>query len=345
MLALVPMQIEPSLTHAAGTGPMPVTMSFVGDMGLGNTPVLPANPAEYLAPIKQAVSAPIAFANLEGTLTSSGAGSKCPVHSTTCFAFRNPPWYAAVYRQTGFTVLNSANNHSHDFGSQGLTATSAALKSAGIIQAGLPGQIGIVRVGGVRVAFVDFAPYRSTNDLLNLPVAISLVHEARYVLHASVVVVYMHAGAEGASAVHVTGRTEYYLGENRGNPKLFAETLVDHGASLVVASGPHVLRGMEFYHHHLIDYSLGNFSNYKDFGTRGVLSLSGVLRVTLSAAGGFVSARFLSIRLASDGRGTLDPATAAAHMVAILSRQDFGSRAPGIATNGQVVPPEGALAG
>ena len=42
----------------------------------------------------------------------------------------------------------------------------------------------------------------------------------------------------------MTGREEYYLGEDRGNPEAFAHMAIDAGASLVVASGPHVLRGM-----------------------------------------------------------------------------------------------------
>jgi len=42
----------------------------------------------------------------------------------------------------------------------------------------------------------------------------------------------------------------------------------------VIASGPHVLRGLEWYRGHLIDYSLGNFVNYEDFSASGTLALS-----------------------------------------------------------------------
>jgi hypothetical protein len=323
--------------------PSSITISFAGDMELGNTPALPANPDSYLAPIKPAVKADVAFANLEGTLTNSAASSKCSSGSTECYAFRVPPTFAAVYRRAGFTVLNSANNHSHDFGTQGVAATSAALKSAGIVQAGRPGQIGLVRVGSTKIAFVDFAPYSSTNDMLNQSSAVALVNEARHHYGASIVIVYMHSGAEGANADHVTGSTEYFYGENRGNPRAFAESMIDHGATMVVASGPHVLRGMEFYRGHLIDYSLGDFANYENFATGGTLSMSGVLRVTFTPVGHYVSARFISIRLASSGQATIDPSGAAAHFVAQLSRDDFATRAPGIATSGHVVPPRGAV--
>ena len=74
-----------------------------------------------------------------------------------------PASYAAILRAAGFTVLNSANNHSHDFGSRGVADTTTALRAAGIAQTGLPGQIGIVDANGVRVAFVGFAPYATTS--------------------------------------------------------------------------------------------------------------------------------------------------------------------------------------
>jgi poly-gamma-glutamate capsule biosynthesis protein CapA/YwtB (metallophosphatase superfamily) len=68
-----------------------------------------------------------------------------------------------------------------------------------------------------------------------------LIHRAR--LGADLVVVYMHAGAEGVDADHVTGREETSVGEDRGNPEAFAHLAVDAGADLVTASGPHVVRG------------------------------------------------------------------------------------------------------
>ena len=97
---------------------------------------------------------------------------------------------------------------------------------------------------------------------------------------ADVVVVTMHAGAEGTERQHVRAGTELFLGENRGNPVRFAHAVVDAGADLVVGHGPHVLRGMEWYRGRLIAYSLGNFAGYKVFSLGGPLSTSGILRVT-----------------------------------------------------------------
>jgi poly-gamma-glutamate capsule biosynthesis protein CapA/YwtB (metallophosphatase superfamily) len=311
-----------------------MTLSAVGDSELGNTPQLPASPEAYLAPVKEALAAPIVFGNLEGTMTNASS-SKCSATSTECYAFRVPTSYAAVYRATGFNVLNSANNHSHDFGEQGALDTSAALRAAHIAQAGLPGQIGVVRDGSVKVAFVDFAPYPNTNDLLNFPVTAQLIARAKKL--ASVVVVYMHAGAEGSDADHVTRATEFYVGEDRGNPFAFAHAVIDDGASLVIASGPHVLRGMQFYRGHLIAYSLGDFANYYNLAAQGDLALSAILHVTLTSKGAFVAARFTSVKLTPSGQPFVDPTHASAAFVNQLSRQDFGSSAAIIRGNGAIV--------
>jgi poly-gamma-glutamate capsule biosynthesis protein CapA/YwtB (metallophosphatase superfamily) len=311
-------------------------IAAVGDSELGNTPKLPANATTYFAPVRAALAAPIEFGNLEGTMTN-GTDSKCAPTSSECYAFRVPPSYAHIYRTAGFKVLNSANNHSHDFGVQGVIDTSAALRSAGIVQAGLPGQIGIVRDGTTKVAFVDFAPYDNTNNLLDFTAAAHLIARAHRL--AKLVVVYMHAGAEGSNADHVTKATEYYVGEDRGNPYAFAHAAIVDGADLVLASGPHVLRGMQFYRGHLIAYSLGDFENYYDFSSSGTLALSGILHVSLTPAGKYVMGRFTSLLLSTAGQATLDPRHAAAAFVNQLSREDFGTTAAIISASGTISPP------
>ncbi len=315
------------------------TLSAVGDSDLGNIPQVPVNPTAYLAPIKAAVAADVVFANLEGTMTTRGY-SKCGAGSTECYAFRVPPSFAAAYRATGFTVLNSANNHSYDFGAQGQADTSAALAAVGIVQAGLPGQIGLVHVKGVSVAFVDFAPYTLTNDMLDTTQAAALIARARR--EAKVVVVYMHSGAEGSDADHVTRQSEYYFGEDRGNPYAFAHFAIDEGADLVLASGPHVLRGMQWYRGRLIAYSLGDFANYDAFASGGNLSLSAVLHVTMSSQGRIQSASVVPITIDSGGQAFVDPTHAAWNFMNQLSREDFGTSAALIGAAGAVTVPAGA---
>ena len=107
----------------------------------------------------------------------------------------------------------------------------------------------------------------------------------------------------------------------------------------MIASGPHVLRGLEWYRGHLIDYSLGDFVNYYDFATVGDLSLSAILHVTLGADGTFRSGRFTSLVLQPTGEASLDPTRAAQSFVNQLSRQDFGASAALIGPNGQITGP------
>ena len=322
-----------STTEPAALPSPTVTIAAVGDTELGNTPTLPSDPGAYFRPIEHALAAPIVFGNLEGTMTTATT-SKCHAHATNCLALKVPPSFARDYRAAGFTVLNAANNHSFDFGEAGALSTTAALRAAGIAQAGLPGEIGVVRDGSLRVAFVDFAPYANTNDLLNFAAARQLIIRAKR--EANVVVVYMHAGAEGASADQVTKREEHYVGEDRGNPFAFAHAAIEEGADLVIASGPHVLRGLEFYRGRLIDYSLGDFTNYDDFAHDGVLGLSCILHVTLEANGAVASAHFTSVVLRGVGQAFVDPSDAAAHFVNSLSREDFGTAAAIIEPNGSI---------
>ena len=210
----------------------------------------------------------------------------------------------------------------------------------GIVQAGLPGQIGVVHVKGVSVAFVDFAPYTLTNDMLDTAAAAQLITQARR--EAQVVVVYMHSGAEGGAADHVTRQSEYYYGEDRGNPYAFAHFAIDEGADLVLASGPHVLRGMQWYKGRLIAYSLGDFANYDAFASSGDLSLSAVLHVTMTSQGRIESASVVPITIHSGGQAFVDPTHATWAFMNQLSSEDFGASAALIAAAGAVRVPPGA---
>jgi hypothetical protein len=315
-----------------------VTITAVGDTMLGYGASLPPDPGGYFSAVHRQLThgAQIVFGNLEGTLTTA-SGSKCGPKSKpgTCFAFSDPPGYARDLKAGGFTVLNDANNHSFDFGSAGQAQTVHALHRAGLAQTGLPGEITVVRAHRVKVAFVAFAPYDYTASLLDIPAAQALIRKAAG--EAPIVVVYMHVGAEGSDADHVTGREEIFLGEDRGNPEAFAKMAIRAGASLVIASGPHVLRGMQFYRHHLIAYSLGNFAGYGNFATEGDLGLSAILRVRMSATGQFERARLFPVEFT--GKGQPVPGGGTVSFVAGLSRDDFGATAARIGPSGVIRAP------
>jgi poly-gamma-glutamate capsule biosynthesis protein CapA/YwtB (metallophosphatase superfamily) len=265
--------------------------------------------------------ADLTIGNLEGTLSTGGA-SKCGggIGSNTCFAFQAPPSSAGALGALGFDVVNQANNHSLDYGYSGRTQTLAALRGAGVAQTGLPGEISYRHIAGRRVAFLGFAPYPYDGNLLDIAGARRLIRRARR--RASLVVVIIHAGAEGANQTHTPYGTQYYLGENRGDARGFAHAAIDAGASIVLGSGPHVIRGVERYHGRLIAYSLGNFVGYHTLGGGGVLSESAILRVELGEGGRVLGGRWIPIRLV-EGLPRFDPSNASAKLVATLSREDF----------------------
>jgi poly-gamma-glutamate capsule biosynthesis protein CapA/YwtB (metallophosphatase superfamily) len=313
-----------------------VTFAAVGDTMLGNSPELPSDPGSYLNHVKGQLTGDVVFGNLEGTLTDVSDSPKCGgAPSGDCYAFRTPPSYARYLAADGFTVMNNANNHSYDFGEEGLDQTIAALHKAGIKQDGLPGEITVIKAGGEKIAFLGFAPYSTTASLLDLPAARALIKKATR--QAQIVVVAIHAGAEGTDAQHVTGEEETYLGEDRGNPEEFAKMAVRAGADLVLGSGPHVLRAMEIYHQRLIAYSMGNFSGFHNFATEGVLGASAVLHVTLAPDGAFRSGRIASVRLVEAGRPVLDPSGEGASIVAQLSREDLGGAAVKVGSKGKIL--------
>ena len=327
----------PSVATGARPGlvrPPRVTMQWVGDIALSAQRGLPpGGVARALAPVRGLLhGAALTLGNLEGTL-SVGGQSKCGgAGGGSCFAFQAPPSTAVALQELGFELVNQANNHSLDFGATGRAQTLSALTAAGIAHTGLPGEITRVEVHGIRMAFLGFAPYAFDANLLDIPAAQALVRRARR--RASIVVVFIHAGAEGPGALHTPYGSEFFLGEDRGDARAFAHAVIDAGASIVLGSGPHVVRGVQRYRGHLIAYSLGNFVGYHTLAGGGVLSESGILRVTLDARGRLLAARWFSIRLV-DGLPRPDRSDAAARLVARLSVQDFPTSHYRIAPDGR----------
>jgi poly-gamma-glutamate capsule biosynthesis protein CapA/YwtB (metallophosphatase superfamily) len=308
-----------------------VRFAFTGDIAMV------AGPAEsYFHSVALDLSGDVVLGNLEGTLTERGS-TKCGPASSNCFAFHAPPSYALVLRSAGFTIVNLANNHAMDYGALGQADTVAAVRGAGLLTTGRPGEIAYTRVRGTRLAILGFAPYPWAQSLLRIPAAQALVRKAdRW---ADLVVVTMHAGGEGSDHLHVRPGTEWFLGENRGNAVAFAHAVVRAGADLVVGSGPHVLRGMEWYHGRLIAYSLGNFVGYHTLNTSGVTGVTGILQLTLARNAAWVAGELVPVTIAGDGIPRPDPDEAAHGLVRKLSKEDFGRRAMQVSRAGVLRPP------
>jgi poly-gamma-glutamate capsule biosynthesis protein CapA/YwtB (metallophosphatase superfamily) len=319
-----------------------IELSATGDIIMGSAPNrLPANGGDgFFDSVRAGLKSDLVMGNLEQPLTNDTGTSKCgSPPRPNCFAFRSPPAYADHLKAAGFELLNTANNHSKDFGTAGYASTVSALGKAGLKHTGAQDEITTVDVKGVKVAVLGFSPYAGANNLNDLGHTREVIQRAKQ--QADVVVVQAHLGAEGSDKTHVKAGSELFFGENRGDPIKFTHTAIDAGADVVIMHGPHVLRGMQFYQGKLIAYSLGNFAGGgKTLSSSGVLKYGGILHVSLTKDGKFAGGKFLSTYMNAAGVPTRD--TADEHgrsLVRTLSTEDFGATAATIGPDGTISPP------
>jgi Bacterial capsule synthesis protein PGA_cap len=307
-----------------------LTVAAVGDvqLGMGWPPghvVLPPDDArDMFDGVQSALAqADFRFGNLETVLADEGDSKKCGKKSTKCYAFRVPTSFAVALRRAGFDVMSIANNHAGDFGPEGRKSTMAALDAAGIHHSGPLGDIASWDVGGRRVALVGFSFGSDVYRIQDLVIARKVVADLKK--RHDLVFVSFHGGAEGVGASRVPPGVETFLGENRGDVRAFAHTVVDAGADLVLGSSPHLLRALELYKGRLIAYSLGNFSTWDTFNLTGPLGISGILKVSLAPNGVATRAELIPALLAKPGRPVLDASRQGVTLVRNLSTLDFGS--------------------
>ncbi|MFN0278318.1 MAG: CapA family protein [Pyrinomonadaceae bacterium] len=324
---------------------VPITIAAVGDIMLGSpfpndTRMPPNDGADLLKGVTPILSAAdIAFGNLEGPMVDSGTSAKCSPGSTKCFAFRVPTRYGKYLKDAGFDVMSLANNHAGDFGDAGRTSTRKVLDELGIKHAGSDRETFSTvyfEAKGRKVAVIGFAHNKLTPNVNDLAFARQLVTAATK--KADLVIVSFHGGAEGTDRQHVPNQTEIYVGETRGNLPLFAHTVIDAGADLVLGHGPHVLRGMEIYKDRLIAYSLGNFCTYGWFKLEAETALTAILEARLAPDGKFVGGRIHNGRQQGRGIPVLDNTGDSIRKIRELSLADFGTNAPKIDDNGSIMP-------
>jgi hypothetical protein len=342
---------KPTPTPVAGS----ITIAAVGDIMLGSpfpndTRMPPSDGADLLKAVTPILStANIVFGNMEGPITDGGVSEKCKPpkppepgkepEPIRCYAFRMPTRYGKYLKAAGFDVLSLANNHAGDFGNAGRASTRKTLDSLSIRHAGsdrLKFSTAYLDVNRTKVAFIGFAHNQISPNVNDLVTARRLVAEADKT--ADIVVVSFHGGAEGVAAQHVPKQTELFFGEKRGNLPLFARTVIDAGADLVLGHGPHVLRGMEMYKDRLIAYSLGNFATYGWFSLRDETALTMILEATLGPDGKFLFGKIHAGKQEGRGGPVVDPSGEAIRKVSSLSTADFGSGAPTISDDGTIEP-------
>ncbi|MGD1805302.1 CapA family protein [Dapis sp. BLCC M126] len=314
-----------------------ITIKAVGDIIPGtNYPKNKLHPKkqDLFASVKPLLQdADIVFGNFESTLTSYPKSRK-RMGSGRVFAFRTPPDYRYLLKDAGFNVLSVANNHSFDFFKKGFEDTITNIQSLGMQAVGKKGEIVYRKVKGINIAFIAFSNYSYHNSMLDLDSAKKLVQEADE--KADIVVISVHAGAEGTRALRIKNKTEYFFGENRGNKVLFARTLIDEGADLILGHGPHVPRAMEVYQGKLIAYSLGNFMGYRTLSSKGKLGYSLVLELDVNPRGDFVSGKILPVHLNSKGIPYPDKLGRSIKLIRELTNKDFPKTMLEINSKGEI---------
>ena len=281
-------------------------------------------------------SADVTIGNLEGTLLNKGGTpKKCRDSSAHCVSFRMPEHYASYLSNAGFDIMSLANNHSGDMGDIGRKSTVKTLEKFNINYAGyITCPTTVYIKDGIKFGFTAFAPNIGTQDLLDIKSAVKTVSGLKKKCH--IVIVSFHGGAEGSGAGRVPRRTEYYLGEERGDVYEFAHSIIDAGADIVFGHGPHVARGMELYKNRIIAYSLGNFCTYGKFGLSGALGIAPILKVYIDKSGEFLQGRIFPVKQIKKGMPVIDEDYKIVEFIRNLSEKDFPESELMISIDGKI---------
>ena len=306
-----------------------ITIIGVGDIMLGsNYPsknLLPKNDYNILSDTEKILQdADITIGNLEGTLFDEGGTPKSCSDKSVCFVFRTPSKYGQYLKKAGFDYLSIANNHSNDFGDEGIRETMKNLDELGIKYTGIKklAETTIIEKDNLKYGFVSFAPLSKTVDLNDYEYAAELIKSLKSKV--DIVIVMFHGGAEGNGKEHLTRKTEMFFGENRGNVFKFARMAVDAGADIIFGQGPHVTRAIELYKNKFISYSAGNFATYGKFNLKGSSGIAPIFKITLDSKGNFIEGEIIPVRQTKGVYGPfIDENKSAVKEIISLNKSDF----------------------
>ena len=233
---------------AAVKDPVSLTLSVVGDCTLGTDETFDYDTSlnacydnngkdYFFKNVKSIFEADdLTIANFEGTLTDSDA------REDKTFAFKAPAEYAQILTSGSVEAVNTANNHSHDYGEQSYTDTLTALDNAGITHFGYD-DTAVMDIKGIKVGLVgiyELKDHLGREQQLKDNIAKVKADGA------DLIVVIFHWGNESETVPDT-------------NQMTLGRLAIDEGADLVCGHHPHVLQGIETYKGKNIVYSLGNF--------------------------------------------------------------------------------------
>lgn len=234
----------PTPEPAAAPTPVTITITAAGDCTLGGSVhqdtymrfkrAVQAYGYDYfLANVRDLFAADdLTIVNLEGPLTDTGTGRK------GSYVFKGDPDYVQILTGSSVELCNVANNHSQDFGAEGLTRTAEVLEAAGV---GCCGYTKVFRttIKGVRISALGYLEWEIAKEKI-----VDAVKNERP--NCDILIVNMHWGLE-----------KHY--EPVKAQKTYGHAIIDAGADLIIGTHPHVYGGVELYKGKYIVYSLGNF--------------------------------------------------------------------------------------
>ncbi|MFA6405071.1 MAG: CapA family protein [Candidatus Paceibacterota bacterium] len=187
--------------------------------------------------------ADIVAINLEGPITSTSSQTLLPDGKTTdSFTFTFAREVATTLSNAGITIVSLANNHSDNFGMNGIEETRENLDNVGIKYFGNPwnstSNEEIMCKKEICIAFVGYNSFRSGFDRIVSRVK-TLIEQDNFVI------VMPHWGEE-------------YSPSPTDKMKLEAKELVDAGAKVIVGSHSHIIGENEWLGDVPVYYSLGN---------------------------------------------------------------------------------------
>jgi len=199
-----------------------------------------------------------ASVNMETQLSSGELDERLPKSIT----FWSPAEFAALLEWAGFDYVALGNNHTWDYGGQGLAATYAALGATSLGYSGAGFDERSARapwqadLGGRSYAFLSYVGWAGTfspsqaaeGDKGGAALGGSEVFAADLaaIPDAATTVLQYHSGLEYSGMPAMSERTRL-------------REAVDAGADVAIGHHAHVLQGIEIYRNRLIAYSMANF--------------------------------------------------------------------------------------
>lgn len=240
-----PPTAKPTATPVPTPEPTPeyFTISMVGDCTLSSSQYYPhfesVMDGDYAHPFSGTAQYfnddYLSIGNLECSFSDN------PLTASSTFHFLAPTAHTKILTLGGMDFMTLSNNHTLDFGEDGLKDSEKALDEAGIKWAAPDGSCVFKTGDGISVGLYA-AKWICTQDEITAGVSALAARD-----DVDLVICLMHWGLEGSYRV-TEGQT------------LLGQAAIDAGADIVYGSHPHVLQRIDEYNGGYIVNSLGNFS-------------------------------------------------------------------------------------